>query len=314
MKKTMIFASLLALAPFVKGQLLLEALEGEIPNEKCLERVKDKYYGDGDHNFIYCAVMGPGNKKWLNLNLGAEYAREGSEYFNPEAVPTNNLDWKAFGSLYNFNRDSDRHELVQYKKGIYWEVKHKNGYTTNRPTAGEKSNIVATEPSNIRVWELDNDPCPEGYQLITANELRNTVGYSFQGLYYSTGVVKHPDYINWNLMLAPVWGKEREYFRETPTEGYKGTHTLYDSVLLSYGTSGVWLAKADLTRRNRLTREQSPIGGFYNNGTWSTEVGDDDNGQYLDYGIWKSDGEFMGAIGFGYPHDYAAMAVRCIEK
>lgn len=311
MKNTLILASFLALAPFAKGQLLLEALEGG-QNEKCLERVKDKYYGDGDHNFIYCAVMGPGNKKWLNLNLGAEYAREGSEYFNPEAVPTDHQDWKAFGSLYNYNRDSDGHELVQYRRGTSkWEVKHKNGYTTNRPNAGEKSNIVASEAKYYAEWELSNDPCPNGYRVVDSSLLVGTTGYTWEGLFSGTSIMKHNSYSSWTLVTAPAWSDSvwsiPDHYGDTyypSNEDYVATNSTLAEA--RYGTSGLWLGKS-----------VNPIRNYVNN-TWviGYDSGADTRPQktgYFDRGIVNQNGGRIAE--YGISNSYAsAVAVRCVEK
>lgn len=315
MKKPLILVGFLALAPFAKGQLLLEALEGEIPftpSEKCLERVKDKYYGDGDHNFIYCAVMGPGNKKWLNLNLGSEYAREGSEYFNPEAVPVDDYDWKAFGSLYNYNRDSDGHELVQYRQGTRgWEVKHKNGYTANRPKAGEKSNIVATVDTTNDFWESGNNPCPNGYELFDATVMKETVGYSFQGIHEGVTIVKHPAYKNWTLVTAPVWSKRDEEMYGAAQDNYKTTSSTINLMRLG-GTSGLW-RKGE--QQLIVSERKYVYFTVYNyNQQWVQGLSAEERGKqpYLDRGYYDKTGK-SGDLGIGYT-DAAAAAVRCIEK
>lgn len=59
----LILSSLLLLGGIsANAQHLLEALDAPNTNSKCIERVKDRNYGDGDHNFIYCAVQGPNGK------------------------------------------------------------------------------------------------------------------------------------------------------------------------------------------------------------------------------------------------------------
>lgn len=314
MKKTLILASFLALAPFAKGQLLLEALEGG-QNEKCLEIVKDKYYGDGDHNFIYCAVMGPGNKKWLNLNLGAEYAREGSEYFNPEAVPTNNLDWKAFGSLYNHNRDSDGHELVQYRRGTtHWEVKHKNGYYIDRPSEREKHNMVSIVPVTYDSWRSSNDPCPEGYQVVDADVLKNTAGYNIVGSLIGPSVIRHPDYINWSLVTAPVWGEAEitnSLGNDYITSLTRVTGTGYDA------TSSIWLRSDGNTYRpgqqflRAFTYDMS-WGEWRSNGQPGADV---IGSPILDRGSgFNSSGDGRDLMIGRSRKEVVASAVRCIEK
>lgn len=198
----------------IQAQVVLEALEASRESSigVCLEQVKDKYYGNGTHNFIYCAVMGPNGKKWLNLNLGAEYAREGSEHFNPAAVPTGNDDWKAFGSLYNYGRDSDGHEQVEYNKSSdgYWTVKPKKGYI-NEHVLGfyRNKSRLKTEPmywgsNEVRWWDDFDDPCPEGYSVMMLHDIRAEYKYEYEGKQNQPTIITIPKYPDWNLVAAPV--------------------------------------------------------------------------------------------------------------
>lgn len=195
------------LCSHTKAQVVLKALDKPniptstpifTPSEKCIELVKDKYYGDGVHNFIYCAVQGPDGKKWLNLNLGAEYAREGSPYFNPKAIPTGNEDWKAFGSLFQYGRDADGHELVEWRKksdGTVWETKHVNGLTdgllnTKVPNKYWVNWYASSNYENAFSWRRDNpssDPCPNGYEIMKYKNIRPMLTNKIQGNFSMLG-------------------------------------------------------------------------------------------------------------------------------
>lgn len=244
--KNIIYNSLILCAFLIstqsKAQHLLEALEGGIialtPSEKCLELVKDKYYGDGDHNFIYCAVMGPNGKKWLNHNLGAEYSREPTSnnpnpHFNPEAVPTGHNDWKAFGSLFQYGRDADGHELGKYDtKPQYFPVSH-SIWTYELKNPARTSSISNTENSNQFVMNIDGwlangsdskplmyanwsttgtkDPCPPGYRIMNESEAKSLIpnGHTMQrtgdtGNQYTATLLEHLSYPNLKVMLSPV--------------------------------------------------------------------------------------------------------------
>lgn len=163
-----------------QGQVVLEALEGNsfVPSARCLELVKDRNYGNGTHNFIYCAVMGPNGKKWLRHNLGAEYTKESSPHFNPEALPLNVNDWKASGSSFQYGRRADGHELIsQYNiSSTYWSMTRTNPLQPNYTHSTNSSNSFVnnffrwaigsptlTELSGL--WEGVNNPCPEGYHV-----------------------------------------------------------------------------------------------------------------------------------------------------
>lgn len=255
--------------------------------------------------------MGPGNKKWLNLNLGAEYAREGSEHFNPEAVPTGYNDWKAFGSLYNYNRDSDGHELVQYRRGTtHWEVKHKNGYNEGGRVVNGKYSPVEMENVTSDTWGLRNDPCPNGYHVVDADVLRNAVGYSIQGTYDSPSVIKHPDYQNWTLVTAPVWdAKKVEY--NIDMDGYLVTFT---SVFTANGqaTSAIWL-QSDGRKYNPLS--PTKVDSYdYATKTWSQQglLKEHPGNPSLDRGVYVTL-ETKWPLGV-LRNDVSVSAVRCIEN
>lgn len=210
MKKILLSGLLLGsvfMGSYAKGQLLLEALDAPDLNPKCVEYVKDRNYGDGDHNFIYCAVLGPNGKKWLKHNLGAEYTKEGSEYFNPEAEPVDFNDWRAFGSLFQDGRKADGHELVDYYAHSikpnplieeyfnkvpnaspymdfreFWYVTRKKPITNQKQDPlNSNSSFVFTDQdwmtnrnSEEDLWDgrMLNNPCPTGYRIMKDADVR----------------------------------------------------------------------------------------------------------------------------------------------
>lgn len=125
--------------------------------------VYDKKFGDGLHDFIYCAINGPDGRVWLNNNLGAEYARVGSSVFNPEktftGTPADFGDVYANGSLFEWERDSDGHELIQI-----------DGYgniSFRFPNLHKYDTMAGTEINpNVPI----ETPCPTGFRIPTWNE------------------------------------------------------------------------------------------------------------------------------------------------
>lgn len=347
MKKTLILLGMLALTPQLKAQLLLEALDApDTPNpliqSKCIERVKDKYYGDGDHNFIYCAVMGPNGKKWLNLNLGAEYAREPSHralnpHFNPEAQPTGHNDWKAFGSLFQEGRKADGHELVTYlHKSIVqgfpyndeenndnWYVERKSGVVQypiepiNSLPAFVWGDDWTWDRSNIHnLWggDMINNPCPNGYRIMNERDImelfvddHTKIKRDVNQGYRTAAIYSNIDYPNLIIMTPPsLFTLEKEY-----QDRLQKTSTGYTEQ--SGVTSALWLSTKLNTQLNYDLNE--PFPGWKN---MSEPIFSSDKYYYstFDTGVINSTPGAkypLSTVGLRPTINNASYAIRCVE-
>lgn len=139
-----------------------------IPDKKFNTQVGGQYR----HRFLYLPVIGPDGKHWLNNNLGAEYAdvNDPRGNFNPVRQAEKFDDYKAYGSLFQWGRDSDGHELVN------WSISGIGTWVY--PIAG----WVASEQL---FYTAEKDPCPDGWRTPTYVEfekLRDMVnnGYDLQ--------------------------------------------------------------------------------------------------------------------------------------
>ncbi|MCW0524934.1 fibrobacter succinogenes major paralogous domain-containing protein, partial [Riemerella anatipestifer] len=212
-------------------QLVLKGIGG-IP-DRCFGKTTKQCVGYGadvkEHEFIYIPVTGPDGKTWLNNNLGAEYARVGSQWFNPTrqagaldpanttaAVPLSNptaeqikKDWRAYGSLFQWQRKPDGHELITWTNATSGKPKYgftatlSNSWTkpnTNRFIIGNSNsnsnyyswvnNTLNVDAANKNLWQSgqSNNPCPVGYHVPTHAEqvaLHNAISGSDIGNSYT---------------------------------------------------------------------------------------------------------------------------------
>lgn len=87
--------------------------------------IPDKMFGKYDtgnhstyeHNFIYVPVVGEDGNIWLNNNLGADYNNISSSVFSlygPAQQASYCDDYHAYGSLFQWGRCADGHELISW--------------------------------------------------------------------------------------------------------------------------------------------------------------------------------------------------------
>lgn len=146
------------------------------PSNKCLNVVYDRCFGKTtleclgygasvkEHDFIYCEIKGPDGKRWLNNNLGAEYANAHSPYFSPETQAGGNStdpnvikgDRLAYGSLFLFGRSADGHELIDW--------------TTQNPVY----------PNPTTGMGEGQNPCPHGFRIPRKIDMERLITYTAQ--------------------------------------------------------------------------------------------------------------------------------------
>lgn len=212
-----------------------------------------------EHQFLYMPIQGPDGKTWLNNNLGAEYARVGSSYFNPIyqagaldasgnpiANPTANQikkDFRAYGSLYQWQRKSDGHELIDWASSSVGTPVYSSSVAptmssswttpdTNLWINGELSSfyswvedVVNTQTSNHNLWNPNggvNNPCPYGYHVPSLNEVQ-TVHTSISG---ATGANTSSNSNMWNerVLRLPAAGFRHA---DTGNEAFDINHGYY---------------------------------------------------------------------------------------
>lgn len=155
---------------------------------KILPGIPDRMFGkpdntgnNGTHDFLYLPITNTTTgKTWLNNNLGANYANKNSPVFNIEQQATASNDYNAYGSLFQWGRKADGHELITWTNGSMG--KSVNGTTTvqNDDPTDALAILGVNDPYDWRVhndhtlWANEasaNNVCPAGYRVPTGNEL-----------------------------------------------------------------------------------------------------------------------------------------------
>ena len=145
--------------------------------------ILDRNFADPDHKFVYTPITAADGRVWLNNNLGANYANMNHSQFNPNQQATSYDDHHAYGSLYQWGRYSDGHELINWTNSSTGTAV--NGTTSTNATSDTPGNnlfIIENfypydwrNPQNDNLWQGEsgpNNPCPEGYRIPTLNELQ----------------------------------------------------------------------------------------------------------------------------------------------
>lgn len=148
---------------------------------RAISGIPDRMFGIADntgsvetHKFLYLPVMGEDGKVWLNNNLGADYTNINKPtVFNLGQQATSATDFRAYGSLFQWGRKADGHELINFTSGTAGAAV--NGTTSTKSDVPNNALFVtATGPGDWRVnpnstlWSGEtavNNPCPYGFRL-----------------------------------------------------------------------------------------------------------------------------------------------------
>jgi hypothetical protein len=167
--------------------------------------IPDRNMTNANHLLLYVPVTGADGNIWLNNNLGADYNNVTNAAFNPAQQATAANDYHAYGSLFQWGRFSDGHELISWTSATSGTAV--NGTTNTLATSDTPGNsfYIITVPSsnydwrnpyNNALWQGEsgvNNPCPVGFRLPTDSELT--------GLITASSITNNTDAANSTLKI-----------------------------------------------------------------------------------------------------------------
>jgi len=176
---------------------------------------------NGDDDEIFIPVPDGRGKLWLNFDLGAPYADRTNNAFNPDATPTSREDSYAYGSLWQWGRKADGHQLVVT-----------TAPNARNPVNSATTNVKDDEPNDTQFitsssdWRVNSDDtlwrgvtapnrvCPAGYRIPTFLEWEE----AGEGVTQGGSVWLPPQFLN--LQLGGKRSATDGYIDGVRTEAY----------------------------------------------------------------------------------------------
>lgn len=152
---------------------------------RIIAAIPDRMFNEPDinknysHNFLYLPVTAEDGNVWLNNNLGADYTNINSPNFNIGKQANSATDYRAYGSLFQWGRKPDGHDLIVWTSSNSGApVTPGNGPRADNPTDARFIPFGGDWrlTSNKSLWLTSispNNPCPNGFKVPSQTQLKN---------------------------------------------------------------------------------------------------------------------------------------------
>ena len=139
--------------------------------------------GNYTHQMVYFAKTLNG-KKWLLNNLGADYSNTKHPSYAPFQQATSATDYNAYGSMFQWGRKPDGHELTIYSGStsgtlVYSLTSTKSDIPLHANFINSSTDTDWRITQNDNLWNgvsAVNCPCPKGFRLPTTSEMNELFG------------------------------------------------------------------------------------------------------------------------------------------